>query len=90
MIQSPTTNGLSPDFKSTHRENALQKRCVTVIMSTDKTQGVMKWRCFNCGHVVFEYYNFPKGVFDGAIKVEDCEKPTDHLCRTCNIIFRVT
>ncbi len=92
MQQGQTNGNFHPSlsFKEMHNINAESKKYFTIIMSKEKTPGVMRWRCYNCGGTVFEYYNVPKAGFDGAINIDDCEKPTDHLCRKCNIIYRVT
>jgi len=78
------------DWKDTHTQNALQKQVFTIYLSKQKTPTVMNWRCHNCGSLVFQYYNLPNAIFDGAMNIADCEQPTDHLCKKCNIIFRVT
>jgi hypothetical protein len=77
-------------FKQVHELNADQKRFFTIILSTEPTPTVMTFRCFNCGSIVFQYYNRPRAAFEGAINISECEKPTDHLCKKCNIMYRVT
>jgi hypothetical protein len=77
-------------FKEQRQLNTKKRRVITVFLSNEPTDGVEDWRCQKCGGIVFQYYNQIRGVFEGAINLEDCEKPTDHLCRKCNIIFRLT
>jgi len=80
----------TPSFKEVHTLNAKTKRYMTVLFSQELTPTVQDWRCHSCGSIVFQYYNAPKAVFDGAINIADCIHPTDHLCKKCNIIFRIT
>lgn len=92
-MQSQTLPNGKPrilDFKEQHAVNALKKEYRTIIMSRELLDHVRNFRCDNCGGIVFQYYNMPKAVFQGAINLEDCEQPTDHLCKRCNIIYRVT
>lgn len=77
-------------YKQIHEINAQHKRYFTIILSMERTPTVMAFRCFSCGGVVFQYYNIPRVAFEGAINILECEKPTDHLCKKCNIIYRVT
>lgn len=67
-----------------------KKRFITILLSRDKSPGVMNWRCYSCGSIVFQYFNSPRAIFEGAISIDDLDIPTDHLCKKCNIVYRVT
>lgn len=80
----------TPFYGQTHLNNAKAKEYRTIIMSKETSEEIKNWRCDTCGSIVFQYYNSIKAVFQGAMNIADCEMPTDHLCKKCNIIFRVT
>lgn len=92
-MEQPISNGKfhkTLPYREAHQLNAVKRTYFTIIFSREMTPTVMNWRCHNCGKIVFQYYNHPKAAFDGAINVADIDKPTDHQCEKCNIIFRIT
>lgn len=78
------------DYHDAHVLNGINRQVFSITLSKQLTPTIMSWRCHNCGGVVFQYYNKPLAIFEGAINLNDCEMPTDHLCKRCNIIFRIT
>lgn len=92
MEPQPAGNGelhKTLSYKQAHDLNEKRKRFFTIFLSQDTTPTVMNFRCFNCGSIIFQYHNVLRGTFEGAIDIKETEKATDHLCKKCNIIYRL-
>lgn len=64
------------------------ERVVTVLLEDDPRNGVRKkFRCNQCGFVLFEYTGRQHLIFEGRIFTENAT--IDVMCKSCKTIYRL-